>query len=329
MKATIRDVANKAGVSTATVSHVINNTRFVSDAIKKKVLDSIAELGYSPNAVARIFKTGRKNLIGCVIPDISNSFFSTIINEAEEIVSNHGYRMIVVNTREQEIREVEHLQILSSGIVDGLILASTIADSRRLAELIPSTLPTVLFDRVLSNGYWDSVTISDYDAMYQGVEVLINDGHKKIGYITGLNRLSTTQERLRAYKDAMAAHALLLSKEQIQQGDSMSQSAVMHLEPLLAMGCTAIVVSNNVMADDALFYLSDKDLKIGQDISILGYDDSYKTTFNQRRMHMVSQPTNQLGKKVGEQIVERIKFPDAPVKNILLNSAFVKKLRTY
>ena len=119
MKVTMRNVAKHAGVSTATVSHVINETRFVSEETREKVLKSIEALGYSPNEVARIFKTGRKNLIGCIVPDIANSFFATIIEAAEAVLGQEGYRLIVANTKEDPKREREHLTSLTSGIVDG------------------------------------------------------------------------------------------------------------------------------------------------------------------------------------------------------------------
>ena len=117
-KARISDVARLAGVSTATVSHVINNTRFVSEATRKRVLQSIAELDYSPNEMARILKTGKKKLIGFIVPDISNEYFSALIEEVERTVASQSYKLIVTNTRENEQNELDSIRALTSGMVD-------------------------------------------------------------------------------------------------------------------------------------------------------------------------------------------------------------------
>ena len=122
--ASMRDVAAKAGVSVATVSHVINNTRFVADSTREKVQAAIQELNYNPDTMARIFKTGRTNLVGFVVPNISDPFFATLIEEVESVLSRQNYRLIVTNSHEDEQREIENLRFLSNGLVDGIIVAS-------------------------------------------------------------------------------------------------------------------------------------------------------------------------------------------------------------
>ena len=324
-KSSMRDVAQHAGVSVATVSHVINNTRFVSPETKERVLKSIQELDYSPDATARSFKTGRRNLIGFVVPDIANSFFATIIEESESVIARKGFRLIVVNTKETKQREADHLRALTSGIVDGLIVASTMENYTEFAQNISSPLPIVFIDRSLEGSLCDTIMIQNYNAVYRGVESLIQEGHTKIGYISGLPRLSTTIERLSAYRDAMKNYGLPIEDGFVQRGDSMSRSAVPHLAHLLELGCTAVVVGNNVMADDVLYYLNEHDIKIGRGFSIIGYDDTDHTNYNMRRMHMVRQPAKDLGRLAGQQILERMEFPDRPIKNIVLQASFVPR----
>ena len=321
----MRDVARHAGVSVATVSHVINNTRFVSPLTRERVLNSIRELDYSPDATARSFKTGRRNLIGFVVPDIANSFFATIIEESESVIARSGFRLIVVNTKETKQREADHLKALTSGVVDGLIVASTMENYSEFAPNISFPLPIVFIDRSLEGSLCDTITIQNYTAVYQGVETLIREGHTKIGYISGLSRLSTTVERLTAYRDAMIHYNLPILDGFIQQGDSMSRSAVPHLAHLLEIGCTAVVVGNNVMADDVLYYLNEHDIKIGHGFSMIGYDDTDHTNYNMRRMHMVRQPAKDLGRLAGQQILERMEFPDRPIKSIVLQANFVPR----
>ena len=148
MKVTISDVAKLAGVSTATVSHTINSTRYVSEETKEKVYQAIAQLGYTPDASARSFRTGKKKTIGFIVPDISNKFFATMIESVENTLSQAGYRLIIANTKENVEREENNLRLLSAGLVDGLLVASTMEDFQRFDSLIPAGFPVVLVDRV-------------------------------------------------------------------------------------------------------------------------------------------------------------------------------------
>ena len=141
MKVTISDVARLAGVSTATVSHTINSTRYVSGETKEKVYRAIAELGYTPDASARSFRTGKKKTIGFIVPDISNKFFATMIESVENYLSAHGYHLIIANTKENPEREETNIRLLTAGLVDGLLVASTMDDFQRFDALIPAGFP--------------------------------------------------------------------------------------------------------------------------------------------------------------------------------------------
>ena len=138
MKVTISDVAKLAGVSTATVSHTINNTRYVSSETKEKVYSAIAELGYTPDASARSFRTGKKKTVGFIVPDISNKFFATMIESVENYLSMHGYHLIIANTKEDMDREETNVRLLTAGLVDGLLIASTMDDFGRFDQMIPA-----------------------------------------------------------------------------------------------------------------------------------------------------------------------------------------------
>ena len=143
MKVTISDVARLAGVSTATVSHTINSTRYVSGETKEKVYRAIAELGYTPDASARSFRTGKKKTIGFIVPDISNKFFATMIESVENYLSAHGYHLIIANTKENPEREETNIRLLSAGLVDGLRAAVCAAweAADQGAQLSEATVP--------------------------------------------------------------------------------------------------------------------------------------------------------------------------------------------
>ena len=198
MKVTISDVARLAGVSTATVSHTINNTRYVSGETKEKVYQAIAELGYTPDASARSFRTGKKKTVGFIVPDISNKFFGTIIEAVENYLSAHGYHLIIANTKEDAQREENNIRLLSAGLVDGLLVASTMEDFHRFDQLIPTGFPVVLVDRIFDVKKYSSICVSNFQPIYRSVCRLAGKGARRIGIVGGLPRLSSTKERISA-----------------------------------------------------------------------------------------------------------------------------------
>lgn len=272
--------------------------------------DSIEQLGYNPNIMARIFKTGKKYLIGFVVPDISNIFFANIIEEIENVIAEKNYRLIVTSTKENADLEREHIRTLSNGIVDGLIVASTLESYSQIQELLPDSIPTLFIDRTLKDCPEDSVIISNYDAMYKAVETLIANGHSQIGYITGLPHLSTTQERLSAYYDAMLSYHIPVNTDFIYTGTSVHNTYDSYIEKILAQGCTALIVSNNVMTEDILYYL-DKNKMFGK-IALVGYNDSDYLNYALRRIYSISQPASALGQTAGRHILAQIEHQAPP-----------------
>ena len=266
MKISMRDVAEHAGVSVATVSHVINQTRYVSEDTVIRVQNSIRELGYIPDPIGRIFKTGKKNLIGFIVPDIANPVWAIIIEEVESVLSTHGSKLIIINTKEDERRELENIQLH-----------------------------------------------------------FILSGHQRIGIITGQMRLSTSQVRLNAYKAAMKHYNLPIEPEYIQYGDSLAKSSVLLLPPTLKAQCTALVVSNNIMTSDVLQYLDDQGIRIGTDISLLGQGVENNLDYSLQKMDLMVQPSGEIGRKAGEQILKRINQPQMPIQNIVLYSRLLKR----
>lgn len=321
-KVSIRDVAQHAGVSIATVSHVINNTRFVKEETRQRVMDSIRALDYSPDAMARSFKTGRRNLIAFIVPDIANAFFATLIEEVETVVGRAGYKLIVINTKETTQREIENVRVLASGVVDGFVVASTLDSWSALEKAVPAGIPMVFVDRRVPGCPWDTVVEDNYRAMYEGVEHLIRQGHRQIGYITGLLRISTTTERLEAYQEAMRAYGLP-TQHLVRIGDSMSQCVTAHLSSLLEIGCTALVAANNVMATEAMMQMIDKGIRPGRDVELLGYKDSDRAQYGLQHMHLICQPTAALGRAAGQQLLERLENPGLPVRQTVLQATFV------
>lgn len=323
MKPNMKDVANHAGVSVATVSHVINHTRFVSEETQQKVLNSIQALGYVPDPTARSFKTGRKNLIGIIVPDIANPVWAVIIEEVESVLAKEGYKLLIVNTKETESREIENLRLLSSGLVDGLIIATTLTDFSQIQTAVPDSFPMVFIDRHLPGCTCDTIIPQDYPAIYDGIRKMIEQGHHRIGFITGLMRLSTSINRLNAYRDALSDCGIPVDENLIEQGNSLSFSAVPLVQNLLEKHCTAIAVSNNVMLDDVLYYLRTVNIEPGKDLFLLGQTVEGRKNYFARNVQMILQPSKEIGRTAGIQILERIRTPDLPIRNTVLYSTLL------
>ena len=321
MKAKITDVAKLAGVSSTTVSHVLNNTRFVTDELKMKVMRAVEELGYSPDATARMFKTGKKMMIGFIVPDISNAVFATLIECVESYIALQGYKLVIVNTRDTIEQEIKAIESLSCGLMDGLIIASTAHTFEEIQPQIPNEFPIVFVDRTLPGFEHDSVVLDCYDATYKLLSDMIAAGHRKIGYIVGLPHLSSTKDRIKAYQDAMLKQKIEYDDSLIRMQTRKNMDAFIETGNLVDVGCTAIVATNTMMTHDMLNCLEQRGIKLNSDIVVGGFVDSYYGKRFANSIPVVNEPIEELGKIAAEIIIEKINNPEKmfPVKQISCN----------
>lgn len=318
-KSSMADVARLAGVSTATVSHVINHTRFVSDEVAKRVNLAIRELNYVPNQMARSLKAGRAHTVLFIVPDIANSFFATAIEAIESVLVRAGYRLVVANTKEDFSRETMHLQGAGNSMIDGLLLASTAERWEQVAPLLPPGLPTVLVDRVFDQRV-SSVCVDCAPALSGAVQALAVRGHKRIGFISGISRLSSTKERLAAYRQAMARCGLPVEDGFVQIGNSMWGSSPQCCERLLALNCTGIIVSNGVMAGDVACYCLQNKVLAQRGLDIVGFVDSPLQGRLNPYFASVCLPTEKMGRRAGEEILRLMIGDDVTPRTIRLPS---------
>lgn len=319
MKTSIRDIAKHAGTSIATVSYVLNNSEKhrISDATREKILRSVKELNYIPDVSAKNFKSGKRNLVGFVGPAVDNYFWSVLVESMEAELSVHGYNLMVVNARENPEKEISDIKLLSSGLTDGLIIESTLSDCTLIDKSIPTNTPVVFIDRALANCNHDAVYVSNYTCMYQGVTALVDSGHTTIGYIAGLEHLSTTKERLRAYRDAIQDRGVAFSESLVKYDDSSGDIAS-KLSQLIEQGCSALVVSTSTLTYITAIWLHNENLK--DKIALLGYHDDAKDFCFIQSVGLISQPAAIMGKKAAELLVQRIKEPEAPLTVLTLQS---------
>jgi LacI family transcriptional regulator len=318
-------VAKLAEVSTATVSHVINKTRAVSVETTKKVYDSIKILNYSPNASARNLKTGKTKMIGFIIPNISNPYFSTIIYQIEGILSKKGYHLIIANTNETYSLEKIHLKNMTTGLTDAVLVASTAESYSDLSQYIPKEFPCLFIDRTFNDCEHDIARISAYQSMREAVNTIAERGHRKIGYIAGIPHISSSKERLSAYKDALEYNNIAIEEKKIVYGYSMQSQTNNAIDKLLAQKCSAIITSNNLMSLQASYHLLLKGIRPGKDIDLVVFKEYEFYNTHLSNCDMIIQPVLELGAISGEAILKRVENPSAPIREMILNCTFQPK----
>lgn len=319
-KSTMREVAEYANVSVSTVSHVINNSRFVSEETRQKVLEAIEILHYNPDAMARFLKTGKKKMIGFIAPDIANDYFVTITDSIEDVLDKKGYNLIISKTKENPDKELEAIKTLSGGIVDGIIIASACKSYKPIASIVPPDFPMIFLDREITDCPHDLITISNYHALTEGIDHLIESGHSKIGMLTGSADLSSSKDRVSAFVDCLNNHHLHINDDFIQYSNSVSRSIDQQMDAILNAGCTALIIANNVMENQALLYLSKAGIHIGSDFQLLGCQDGKYNNYFTHFFHSIIQPTEEMGRLAGQRILRRIDVPACPVQHIVLQS---------
>src|SRR6266481_1342026 len=204
--ATIKNVAAHAGVSVATVSAVMNGNKYVSPVLAQRVQESIAALGYERNSLAQGLKKHTSQTIGLIISDITNPFFTGVVRGVEDVANARGYSLILGNTDEDLTKEMSYMRLLESKRADGLIVAVTLGDHEYLRSWAAHRLPLVSIDRLPDDVSIDAVLIDNVGGARQAVEHLITLGHERIGIVTGLSGITTTEERLAGYQQALEAH---------------------------------------------------------------------------------------------------------------------------
>ena len=307
MKVRMKEVAKTAGVSTATVSYVINKTRFVSEEKKQKVLQAMEQLGYTPNSAARSLRSKKSYTIGLIVPDINNFFFTGIIEGIEQVVQSNGYQLILSNSNEDFTNEKEQINRFNSQLIDGLIMAPTADDHSFLCGTL-GEYPVVYIDRKPNGCFGESVLVNNSEVVYEAITYLIKAGHEKIGILTGIKDLTTTRERLAGYQKAFSDYGLQLDNSLIKTGDSRYKSGYeLTKEVLNNKDITALFVANNLMTIGSMEFLREKKINLPGELAFIGFDDYKWSSIIIPRLSVIKQPTAEMGRKAAEILLKRIK----------------------
>jgi LacI family transcriptional regulator len=330
-KHTIRDVASHAGVSVATVSHVINGTHYVSPELTERVLEAIHVLDYHPNKVARALTTRVSPLLALIVPDISNPFWSRVTRAIQDVTDKHGYSVIVCNSDGLVKREVRFICSLS-GWISGLILHPYHMTHDLLIQTVGGTLPVVILgslrtSRVEQPGSWDWVSSNNRESARIIVEHLIGLGHRRIAFIQGSKGTPSNRNRLRGYQDAHERARIPVFRELIVPGDYTRDGGRRAMSSLLGIQDppTAVFCANDLSALGALEVAKLMNCRIPEDISIVGYDDIDEAAHTSPPLTTVRDSPREVGTIVAETLVERLKGRKEPVRIDLRGSLVIRE----
>ncbi|TVQ05355.1 MAG: LacI family transcriptional regulator, partial [Balneolaceae bacterium] len=299
---TLKEVAKYAKVSITTVSRVMNEADKVNPETRERVQRAMRELDYQPNRVAQRLRTskGYSKLLGLIIPDIQNQFYSSIVRGVEDVAYGKDYAVILCNSDENPNKERFYLDVLQSESVDGIILPPIHQYSKVVEGLIESGVPVVCVDRKLVREAVDTVVINNEKGGYLAVKHIIDFGHKRIAILTSSSQFSSFEERLTGYKNALNDHNIEIDNELIKEGDPRStESAYMFTKELLRHDNppTAIFATNNLMTLGALEAIHEEQLNVPDDISIVGFDDMPWARAISPPLTVIKQPGYEMGRR--------------------------------
>ena len=324
---TMRDVAERAGVSIATVSHVINETRHVEEDTKARVLEAIRELRYRPSAVARSLATNQTKTIGVVISDVRNYFFGELLSGIEDVMRPQGYPLTVCNTSEILERETLYLDFLLEQRVDGIIAAATSQKWDVLTEFEHTHTKIVFVDRLFEGLTAPYVGVDNVRGAYQGTQHLIEMGHRKIAILAGFQRLSTMRERLLGYKRALGDAGIVVRDEWIIEIPLDVMAAKRATIELLRSPDrpTAVFINNNLLSLGALLAAKEVGTHCPGGVSLLGFDDHPWAAVSAPPLTTIRQPSQQVGQVAAEVLLGLINGEEPGEMTIRLECELVER----
>jgi len=304
---TIKDVAELAGVSIATVSHVINKTRFVSEELSQRVLAAVEELGYYPSTLGRGFRKGKSFVIAVFLPDPRNPFFQIMAQGVEEQAEQNHYSISYCHTREEPLREKFYVSLFNRRAIDGFIVAPTSHGRENLKPLLDQNVPLVLVDRHIKELSVDQVFSDSVTGAYEATRHLLELGHRSIGVLLGMREIETIKERLTGYRRALDEYDVPFDEHLVVDGYSQIEEGSVATDHLLEnKEVTAIFGSNNQMMLGALKSIKEKDIRCPEEISLIGFDDLDWTAVISPALSVIDQNPYEIGYQAGKLLFERL-----------------------
>ncbi|HVW59304.1 MAG TPA: LacI family DNA-binding transcriptional regulator [Puia sp.] len=316
---TIKDIAQQLKLSVSTVSRALRNSTEIKPATRQLVRELAAELNYSPNPIALSLKEKKSKIIGVIVPEIANNFCASTIAGIEDIAYSKGYHVIIFQSHEKLDREVINTQLMASRRIEGLIisLSNETNSFDHIRETIDKGIPVVMYDRVSEDISTHKVVVNDYYGAYKGTEHLIQEGYHKIAHVTISKFLSITQKRLNGYVDALRKYDIPVRKEWIVHCNF--ETAEQSIRELFSGKDrpNAILASVERLATSCMNVLKEMNLRIPEDVALVGFSDNPINHLLSPALTSVRQPTFDIGQQAAELLL-----------NLIENKNAVQKYRT-
>ncbi len=327
-RATIKDVAEKAGVSPSTVSRVVGSYGYVKKSTRNKIQRVIVDLDYKPNTLARSMITKSTKTIGVIVTDITNPFFASVIRSIEDVLWESGYTILLANTDENVEREKIVITEIMQRQVDGIILVPSTSKKKSHLDLIVNQgIPLILVDRMVEDLSVDSILVDNEYGAFTAVSHMIQKGHTCIGMVIDNLNISTNNERLDGYKKAITSSGLIFDPGLIKSCKFTSKSAFELVSQMLSDSNrpSALFGANNFMTLGILQAIVKADLRIPNDISLVGFDDISWFSSGSQQVSTVSQPVHDIGSIAAKRIISRLNGDYNPPMEIRLETRFIDR----
>ncbi|MGZ8886888.1 MAG: LacI family DNA-binding transcriptional regulator [Nitrososphaeraceae archaeon] len=329
MSLNIKVIAEKAGVSTATVSRVLSGFPGVREKTKKKVMKITSELNYEVDGIARSLRQKKTFKIGVIVGNVLSQFYTVLAKSIEDIANKYGYSVILCNGDDDPEKELNYLKVLRSSRVDGIIIVPTGKNVGYINNLLQSNIKIVLVDRLIEGVDCDAVLVDNEKGAYTAVKYLIDKGYKKIAIIDGLIDTTTGKERLKGYLRALNENNIPRNDDFIKIKDFKKRSGIVFANELLENKNKpeAIFVANLDLTLGAILSIKSLGLKIPDDIAVIGFDDSDWAQILEPPLTTISQPVYDLGTTAAEMLIKNIENDNSKKEKLIvtLNTKLIER----
>jgi len=314
-KVTLKQIAKELDVSISTVSKSLRDSHEISEDTRLKVQAFAKLYNYKPNNIALSLKNKKTKTIGIIIPEIVHHFFATVISGIEQVANENGYNVIVCLSDESFDKEVINMELLANGSTDGFIMSLSKEtqqkkDFHHIQEIISQGMPVVMFDRVTNDVFCDKVIIDDQEAAFNAVQFFIDNGFKKIGLITTVDYVSVGKFRTDGYKKALISNNIPVDEDLIVKIEDIDNCSVKIENLIKNIKCDAIFAVNELFAVTAIKIAAKNNLKVPEDISVIGFTDGIISQFSTPSISTVSQNGIKMGRKAAQMLIDRLELED-------------------
>lgn len=326
--ATIADVAKQAGVSVSTAARVLSGRGYAADETRRLVLEAAKDLGYVPNQIARSLRTRQTKMLGLLIGDVENSFYSVIAKNVESVAKDAGYHVVLCNSDDDPEIEREYLKLLDAMRVDALVVTPTSKNRRHLVGLLEKDLVIVQVDRRVEGLAADAILVDNESGAASAVTYLIEAGHSQIGILTGELEVPTARQRLAGYERALREHSIPIREELIKTGSFHREHAIEDATDLIRArpAPTAIFAANNILAEAALIALAQHGLRVPRDVSVVAFDDVQWMSMVEPSVTAVRQPVADMARSAAELVLRRLREGrEGPPSTIVFRTQLVER----